>query len=127
MRTMSKLTRLFGFLALMLPGAGIAFSQAAAQTSKPSTSEQEYSTVDITPFGGWQWFQAYAGDAQRTHKLQDKYVFGLRVNEDFSNYIGLEQSFTWGPANNLLLRPFGQTNYLSFKAHNYQLALTPIV
>jgi outer membrane protein OmpA-like peptidoglycan-associated protein len=127
MRTMSKLTRTFGFLALTFTGTGIAFSQAAATTSRPSTSEQVYSTVDITPFGGWQWFQAYAGETQRTHKLEDKYVFGGRVDADFSNYVGLEGAFTWGPANNLLLRPFGQSNYLSFKAHNYQAALTPMI
>jgi opacity protein-like surface antigen/outer membrane protein OmpA-like peptidoglycan-associated protein len=127
MRTTSKLTRTFGFLALTFTGTGIAFSQAAATTSSPSTSEQVYSTIDLTPFGGWQWFQVYAGETQRTHKLQDKYIFGGRVDEDFSNYIGLEQAFTWGPANNLLLRPFGQTNYLYFKAHNYQAALSPMV
>jgi outer membrane protein OmpA-like peptidoglycan-associated protein/opacity protein-like surface antigen len=127
MRTTSKLTRTFGFLALTFTGTGIAFSQAAATTSNPSTSEQEYSTIDLTPFGGWQWFQAYAGETQRTHKLQDKYIFGGRVDEDFSTYIGLEEAFTWGPANDLLLRPFGQSNYLYFKAHNYQVALTPMV
>lgn len=124
---MSKLTRTFGFLALTVTGTGIAFSQAGATTSNSSTSEKSYSTIDLSPFGGWQWFQVYAGETDRTHKLQDKYVFGGRVDEDFSNYVGLEQAFTWGPANNLLLRPFGQSNYLSFKAHNYQVALSPLV
>ncbi|HLI84832.1 MAG TPA: putative Ig domain-containing protein [Bryobacteraceae bacterium] len=118
---------MFSLLALTVAGAGTAFSQAAAQTSKSPASEQEYSIFDIAPFGGWQWFQAYAGSAARTHKLQDKYIFGLRANEDFSNYVGLEESFTWGPANNLLLQPVGQNNYLPFKAHNYQAALTPMI
>jgi opacity protein-like surface antigen len=128
-------------LALML--AGSAVSQSASQTSKPAASgspEIGASTFDITLFGGWEWFQAYASNNGRSHRLDDGEVFGMRFNEDFASHFGLEEAFQWGPAHDLKLRPYGggvtinppppgttPSGNIAATAHTYELALSPLV
>ena len=97
-------------------------SKPAAKSASPSG---EYSIFDVNPFGGYQWFQIYAGDDTRVSELEPRAVVGLRVTEDLWKHIGLEQSFTVG-FNDIRLRPFGQQQKVDGNARNYTLAINPV-
>jgi outer membrane protein OmpA-like peptidoglycan-associated protein len=86
----------------------------------------EYSTYEISPFLGYQWFQIYANENTRVKKFTSAPVLGVRVAEDLWKYVGLEQSFTMG-FNDLRIRPFGATEFTKANAHNYNLAINPVL
>jgi len=99
----------------------------SAGTAKPAAATSDdygYSTWDLTPFVGWQWFQAYQGTNQRnyTNYFQNGLVFGERVNADFSSHFSAEASMMLG-YNRLDLRPYGASTFASFKSNNMQIAV----
>jgi outer membrane protein W len=101
---------------------------AQPQTVKAKTggSGASYSTIEVSPFAGYQWFQIYANERTRYSKFDGAPVFGFRVTEDFSKYIGLEESFTVG-FNNFRLRPWGASDFTKVDARNYSLSITPVL
>ena len=102
---------------------------AFSQTPTPGNSAPpgEYSVLEVNAFAGYQWFQIYAtDDKSRVSKFDSGPVVGIRVTEDFSKYVGFEQSFTAG-FNDLRLRPFGLQQFASANAHNYALVINPVL
>src|SRR5581483_5784732 len=101
---------------------------AVSQTSQPAASKStEYSTLDLTLFGGGQWFQLYQSTRVRQHKFAASGIWGIRFTQDFSRYIGIEESFYNG-FNNLLVRPFRDPaiDWLGIGVRNYTFAITPV-
>ena len=51
-------------VALAITGSALAQS---AGTAKPAATDDDsgYAKWEVTPFAGWQWFQAFQGDNQR--------------------------------------------------------------
>src|SRR5579872_2134386 len=89
--------------------AGSVMAQSTGTAKKAATDEGGYSTWDVTPFFGWQWFQAFQGNNLRNYsnRFQSGWLFGERINADFSPKMSFEGSMTLG-SNRLDLRPFGQ-------------------
>jgi hypothetical protein len=102
---------------------GVAMAQSTG-TAKPAADEGGYSTWDITPYVGWQWFQAFQGDNSRnyTDKFESGWIFGEKFDADFSNHVSLEGSVQLG-RNILDLRPFTQSGFATFVTYNDQFAL----
>jgi outer membrane protein OmpA-like peptidoglycan-associated protein len=102
-------------------------AQSAASANPAGSGDAEnygYSKWDITPFFGWQWFQAFQGMNTRNYdqRFKNGWVFGERFNFDFTPKVSVEASMMLG-SNRLLLRPAGQSNSASFKSKNLQVAL----
>ena len=115
----------FVAIAAALVVAAPAWSQTAAP-AKSASPAGEYSIFEVNPFVGYQWFQIYAGDDKsRVSKFDSGPVVGIRVTEDFSKYVGFEESFTAG-FNDLRLRPFGLQDFAGANARNYSLAINPV-
>ncbi|HVW11068.1 MAG TPA: outer membrane beta-barrel protein [Bryobacteraceae bacterium] len=117
---------LCGALALGLAGSAVA--QSAATTKPAGSADADnngYSKWDITPFFGWQWFQAFQGMNTRNYdaRFKNGWLFGERYDFDFTPKVSVEGSMTLG-SNRLLLRPAGATNsYASIPTKNLQFAL----
>jgi outer membrane protein OmpA-like peptidoglycan-associated protein/outer membrane protein W len=99
----------------------------SASTAKPAAASSDdggYSTWDVTPFFGWQWFQAFQGQNDRNYaaKFQSGWIFGERFNADFSPKVSVEASVTLG-GNRLDVKPYTQTSFGSFPTKNLQVAL----
>lgn len=94
-------------LALAVPGV------SQHRTSRSSGSG-DYTIFEVSPFGGFQWFKD-----QKGHELESGPIFGLRLTQDFSRHVGLEEGFTFG---------FNDVRLLTakFEARNYQFAILPI-
>jgi hypothetical protein len=103
----------------------MAQSAGTSNTGSASASgDSDYSKWDVTPYFGWQWFQAFQGNNDRnyTDKYQSGWMFGESFDANFSNHVSAEASMTLG-RNRLDLRPFGQTSFASFVTYNTQFAL----
>ena len=107
----SSLTAAVLALAMAVP----AFPQSKSSGADDGTS------VDFGIFAGEQWFRS-----RGVHRLGDGMMFGGRADENFTDYFGLEESFTVG-LNDLKLLPYQENSYLNFEAHNYQIAINPII
>ena len=99
--------------------AGTAIAQDKKDAPKAPASTQGYSTIDVSPFLGWNWFQFGQGKNAGVHSFNNAFDFGGRVNENFHKYLGLEEGFQEG-FNGLRLVPFGgaQSNPTNLKASN---------
>ena len=86
---------------------------------------REYSTWDFTLFGGAQFFDVLRDHP--AHTFADGPIFGVRFNQDFSRYVGLEESLGYG-SNNLMLRPFppSSVGWVGAGVRNYQIAIGPV-
>jgi outer membrane protein OmpA-like peptidoglycan-associated protein len=117
---------LCGAVALGLAGSAVAQTTAAsAAPASAADGEYGYSKWDITPFFGWQWFQACQGINERNYsqRFDNGWLFGERFNFDFSPKVSLEASMALG-SNRLKLRPYNQSgSYASFNSKNLQVAL----
>ena len=118
---------LWATVALAITGSALA--QTTGTAAKPAaaaaaTNDGGYSTWEITPYAGWQWFQAFQGDNSRnyTDKFQSGWVYGEKVDFDFSNHISIEGSVQLG-RDILDLRPYTQNGFATFVTYNAQLAL----
>jgi len=117
----SRQSMLWATVALAITGCAMAQSTG---TAKPAADDGGYSTWEITPYAGWQWFQAFQGDNSRnyTDKFQSGWVFGEKIDADFSDHISLEGSVQLG-RNTLDLRPYTQNSFATFITYNAQFAL----
>lgn len=109
--------------------SGSAFAQSAnAGSAKPAsattTEDGGYSAWDITPYVGWQWYQAFQGDNIRnyTSRFNSGWVFGERYNFDYSSKFSVEGLFELG-SNRLELKPYTQTGFASFKSTTLEFAI----
>jgi hypothetical protein len=122
----SRQVLLCGALVIGLAGSALAQSATSANTAgSGDTDNYGYSKWDITPFFGWQWFQAFQGMNTRNYdqRFKNGWVFGERLNFDFTPHVGIEGSMMLG-SNRLLLRPAGQSNsYAEFHSKNLEAAL----
>jgi len=101
--------------------AAIAALAMAVPALPQSKSSDEGTTVDLGVFAGAQWFRSSG-----VLKFDKSPLFGVRVDEDFTNYFGLEESFTAGFNQGELL-PFEENTYSGFSERNYQLAVDPMI
>lgn len=122
----SRQVLLCGAVVLGLTGSALAQSAASAKPASSGDADNYgYSKWDITPFFGWQWFQAFQGMNTRNYdqRFKNGWLFGERYNFDFTPKVSVEASMALG-SNRLLLRPAGQSNtYASLKSKNLQVAL----
>src|ERR1700679_593906 len=110
-------------LALALASAVPALAQSTP--APQGSSADSYSTFNVDLFLGYQHFLIPNRDAARVNSFDDSIVGGFRLTEDFSKYVGLEQSLTIG-ANSLAVIPFGLTQAAPANVHNYTVALNPV-
>jgi outer membrane protein OmpA-like peptidoglycan-associated protein/opacity protein-like surface antigen len=93
--------------ALALTGA------ASAQVKKADTNVATgYSTVDLSVFAGWQWFQFGQGTHGAIHQFAPAGSWGERLTEDVHKYIGLEEGIQIG-YNRIKLLPVGGSSFSS--------------
>lgn len=91
-----------------------------------ANAQREYSTSDVTIFGGVQWFDILR--SRPDHTFADGPIYGLRLTQDFSRYVGLEESFSYA-SNNLVLKnvqPYPITS-VGAGVRNYQLSVGPVI
>jgi len=100
--------------------AGLAMAVPAFPQSKASSSDDS-TDFSVGLFAGSQWFRDSG-----IHKFDDSALVGFRFDEDFTNYFGLEESFTAG-FNQLELLPYGGNSYSGVSERNYQVALDPMI
>src|SRR5580698_4904265 len=76
-----------------LPVTGSAMAQSTG-TAKAAADDGGYSTWELTPYFGLQSFQAPQGDNSRhyTVKFENGWVFGQKIDGDFSNHVSIEGS-----------------------------------
>jgi hypothetical protein len=121
----SRQLLLCGALALGLAGSAVAQTAASAKPAGSGEEDYGYSKWDITPFFGWQWFQAFQGMNFRNYdqRFKSGWVFGEKFNFDFSPKVSGEASLTL--ANNpSIFKPVGQSDtYAEIPSKNLQVAL----
>ncbi len=104
---------------------GSLFAQSANSGAKAASTTDEggYSSWEITPYIGAQWFQVY--QHHNAPNYVDRYgpgwLFGERFTFHVDPKISIEGSMNIG-SNRLYLQPFGQQGYASIKTHNMQIA-----
>lgn len=111
--------------AVTLALAGTAMAQSTTAAKPAATSDDSgYSKWDVTPFFGWQWFQAFQGNNLRNYanRFDSGWLFGDRINADFSPHFGIEGSLAMG-SNKLGLRPYGQNDFAHIGTKNVEVAL----
>jgi len=98
-----------------------------SQTSS-SSSGGDYSTFEISPFAGGQWFQLYQGSRVRVHQFAPGGVFGFHLNQDLWEHFGLEETFSNG-YNNVRLQVYQDPNQFWFGAavRNYTFTVGPVL
>jgi len=110
---------------------GLAFAQTAntGSSAKPaaaSTTDDEggYSTWDVSPYVGWQFFQAFQGlnNTNFIDRFGSGWVFGERFTWDFAPKVAFEASMNVG-SNRFYMEPAGSTSYSSIKSKNSQFAV----
>ena len=107
--------------------AGSALAQSAGTAKPAATAAADnggYSTWEIDPFVGWQWFQAFQGNNQRnyTNRFESGWMLGEHIGGDLSSRISLEGTLQLG-RNRLDLRPYTQSTYASIVSYNTEGAL----
>ena len=90
--------------ALAFTGSALAQSASAGAKPAPAPDPGGYSTWDVSPFIGWQWFQQFQGTNTRSHTYDSGWIWGERVTEDFSRYFALEEAIGLGH-NTLNMKP----------------------
>jgi hypothetical protein len=106
-------------VALAITGSALAQTTGTAKPAATTTDDGGYSLWDVTPFFGWQWFQAFQGGNIRnyTDRFNSGWVFGERFNYDGSNHISVEGSVMLG-SNRFEVKPWTQTGFASFPTKN---------
>ena len=115
-------------IAAALAAVTPAVAQTASNGNAARPQEGGYSTVDLSAFFGWQWFQFGQGATVRPLDFKNGMIFGARLNEDFSKYIGLEEAFGLGINKEEFLPsgfPSGQRATLG--GRNYNISIVGVV
>jgi opacity protein-like surface antigen len=66
-------------------------AQTTQPTKKTSDSSGGYSTLDLSIFGGYQWFQFGQGTDAGVHQFTPAGAWGERLTEEFSKYMAVEE------------------------------------
>jgi outer membrane protein OmpA-like peptidoglycan-associated protein len=86
---------------------------ASAQDKKPDSNVAAgYSTLDLSIFAGWQWFQFGQGHNAAIHQFGPAGSWGERLTEDVHKYFALEEGIQLG-YNRIKLLPVGGTSFSS--------------
>ena len=117
-----------GSAILALAGALAAVAPLTAQTNVAKDQDVGYSRWDISPYVGWQWFQLGQDREIRPLAFDSGFTFGVRVNEDFSRYIGLEESMGMGfNSASFLPNGFPTNARVELGEHNYQVSVVGVL
>jgi len=100
--------------------AALVMAVPALPQSKSSGSDDE-TTVEVGASAGAQWFRSSG-----VLKFDKSPLINFHVDENFTNYFGLEESLTAGFNQGELL-PFEENTYSGFSERNYQLAVDPMI
>ena len=129
---MKTMFRNCGCLALA-GGLAIAFSSSvAAQSnagSQPAASENDnWNKYSLGVFGGVQFWKLTQNGSPPNGQLAPGAAFGVRADQDFFRYLGLEESWTFWAENNLRLTPAQPFPYtvVGLGARNGQLYVGPL-
>jgi outer membrane protein OmpA-like peptidoglycan-associated protein len=93
---------------------------AMPQSTTSSPSGSDSSILEVGAFVGGQWFRA-----RGIQKFNGSPLVGIRFDENFTNYVGLEESLSVG-FNQLELLPWQSNAYAKFSEKNWQLAINPM-
>jgi outer membrane protein OmpA-like peptidoglycan-associated protein len=108
-------------------GAGSATAQMSASSgSSFSANTGGYSLLDLTIFGGYEWFQFGQGTDNAVHGYHGSGVWGERLSEEFSRYIAAEEGIQIG-YNRYAFRPYGASQLSSAPAGQTQLYAAGVV
>lgn len=108
LRTHARRTAVLAITALAL--AAIAPAQTK-QDKKSDTSTEGYSTLDLSLFAGWQWFQFGQGN-HGVHQFGPAGTWGERLTENPHKYFSLEEGIQLS-YNRIRLIPVGGKSYNS--------------
>ena len=86
--------------------AGLVFTLSAAGQSGKVADTRGYSTLDLTFFGGYQWFQFGQGTNAAIHQFNGAGAWGVRLSEEFSRYLAIEEGIQ-NSYNRLAVLPVG--------------------
>ena len=100
--------------------AALALAVPALPQSKSSGSD-DGATVEFGVSAGAQWFRSSG-----VLRFDRSPLINFHADEDFTNYFGLEESFTAGFNQGELL-PFMGNSYSGFSERNYQLGIDPMI
>src|SRR5579863_115210 len=93
--------------ALILTGAAAA-QTSASTSSKNAVPEGGYSLLDLSVFGGYQWYQFGQGTNGAVHQFSGAGVWGVRLNEEIWDHIAIEEGMQ-ASYNGFQFRPLGAT------------------
>ena len=101
--------------------AGLAFTATvSAQTTKNTADPGGYSTLDMTIFAGYQWFQFGQGTNAGVHQFSGAGVWGARLSEELNDYLAIEEGVQIG-YNGIKLLPLGASQYSHTSSGNTEL------
>lgn len=114
------------FAALVTAGTALPQSSSSSGNAVKDPPEGGYSLVDLSVFFGTQWYQIYQGSGgSGQHFFEARPVVGERVTENWSRYVGLEESFTLG-FNRLAILPAGGINYVTEGSRNIEYSVVGV-
>ena len=122
----SRLAAVAAAAAMAFAGTALAQDKDKKAPAPAAESTQGYSTIDISPFAGWNWFQFAQGNNAAVHKFDNSFDLGGRVNENFHKYLGLEEGIQES-YNALRLQPLGSTSYNALKNSNTLLYAAGVI
>lgn len=110
-------------VALAIAGSAPAQTAGTAKPAATTTDDGGYSVWDVTPYFGWQWYQAFQGGNLRnyTDRFNNGWLFGEKFNYEPTNHVSIEASFQLG-SDRFEVKPSTQTGYASFPTKNLQVA-----
>jgi outer membrane protein OmpA-like peptidoglycan-associated protein len=112
--------------ALVFTGSAAAQSNSSSGFSSMGGDTGGYSLLDLTIFGGYQWFQFGQGSDSATHRFAPAGVWGERLSEEFSSYIAIEEGLQLG-YNRYGLRPYGASSISSAPDQQTQIYAAGVV
>ncbi len=107
--------------AVLAIATGLAFTATvSAQPAKSTADTGGYSTLDLTTFAGYQWFQFGQGTNAGVHQFSGAGAWGERLSAEFSDYLAIEGGVQIG-YNGIKLLPLGATQYSHTSSANTEL------
>jgi hypothetical protein len=108
--------------AVLVAAAGLVWTASVSAQNTANTSNLDtrgYSLLDLTVFGGYQWFQFAQGTQSTDHLFSGAGVFGFRASGELSKYFALESGVQVG-YNGLQLFPVGASQASTLPDKNVQ-------
>jgi outer membrane protein OmpA-like peptidoglycan-associated protein len=109
---------------MTIAGSALAQNTNPRAVKPAGTADGGYSLFDVSPYIGWQWFQAYSFTSSypavpRAHDFDGGAGFGVRFTEDVANHFAIEENIGVG-FNRLQLQPSGETGFVSLPNRNLE-------